>query len=506
MNRKRGVAAKINAYSLLGGGAAYPFADNANGYSWTDGTPMATATNTPTGVYNVGLKNGFRLQLPAGLTTNTLKFYVGAYAARGRLLAYLSDFSTPVVSDFSVDNAGNGPGAVYTLQYAAAAAGKLLNVRFFVDTMHADDGNVTLQAAALDTGNRPPAATVTNPVSGATLRWPTNITLAAVATDADGSVTNVEFFRDGVKFGQKAAAPYTLVWSNATVGSHSLSVRATDNKGVAFTSQAADVFVSNGGGLLVGAGAMPPQQADLTAEGLVDWTHWGLTSGNSFNHRSGASTRIANADRIGGGQTKRYADNFTGYSWTNGVPTPAAAASTTGIFAEGVGEGFEITVPADTTRRQLRVYVGLFASRARFEAALSDNSARTYVDTSLMNVYGSHYRVYTLDYQAASSNQELVVKHTAAESFDTLYGNVTLQAATLVDLPPFRLANMAHEGDSLRFTVGTLPYKSYQAQFADLLPATNWQTFATFPGTGLEVWLTNSPITSTQRFYRVVEY
>jgi hypothetical protein len=123
-----------------------------------------------------------------------------------------------------------------------------------------------------------------------------------------------------------------------------------------------------------------------------------------------------------------------------------------------------------------------------------------------MNVYGSHYRVYTLDYQAASSNQELVVKHTAAESFDTLYGNVTLQAATLVDLPPFRLANMAHEGDSLRFTVGTLPYKSYQAQFADLLPATNWQTFATFPGTGLEVWLTNSPITSTQRFYRVVEY
>jgi hypothetical protein len=266
------------------------------------------------------------------------------------------------------------------------------------------------------------------------------------------------------------------------------------------------VFVSLGSGLLVGSATLPPAQVDLTAEGLVDWTHWGLTTGNSYNHRGGASIRISNADRIGSGQTKRYTDNFSGYSWTNGVPTLAAAATTTGIYAEGLAEGFEITAPADRTRRRLKVYVGLFASQARFEAALSDNSAATYVNTSLLSVYGNNYRVYTIDYQAASANQQLVVKHTAVENFDVLYGNVTLQAATLVDLPPFRLANTVHEDDSLHFSVATLPYKSYQAQFAEQMPATNWQTFATFPGTGLEVWVTNSPLTSTQRFYRVVEY
>jgi len=505
-NHKRGVASQINDFSLLGGGSAYPFADNANGYSWTDGIPTVSATNTPTGVYNVGLKGGFRLQLPAGLTTNTVKVYVGAYAARGRLLAYLSDFSAPVVSDLSVENFSSGPSTVYTLQYAAASSARVLNLRYFVDSMHAGDGNVTLQAAAFDTGNRPPSAAVASPAHGAICLWPTNITITANASDADGSITNVEFFRDGVKLGQKSIAPYTLVWSNATLGSHVLTVRATDNKGVSFTSRAADVFISTGGGLLAASSAFPAAQVDLDAEGPVDWTHWGLTRANSFDHRNGATTRISNANRIGSGQTKNYTDNFSGFSWTNGTPTPSVASSTTGIYAEGLGEGFQITAPADMTRRQLKVYVGLFASRARFEAYLTDYSARSYVDTSLLNVYGNNYRVYTIDYQSATANQQLVVRHTAQESFDTLYGNVTLQSASLAELPPFRLGNSGLEGDSFHFSVATLTSKSYQVQVSEVMPTTNWQTFATFPGTGLEVWVTNSPLIATQRFYRVVEY
>jgi len=247
-DRKRGVASQISNYTIIGGEPAYPYSDNANPYSWADGTPTAAATNTKTGVYVVGLQNGFHIQAPAGLTTNTLKLYVGTYAARGRLLAYLSDFSTPVVSDLSVNNAGNGRGTVYTLQYAATAPGRMLQVRFLGDGIFAGDGNVTLQAAALDTGNRPPFASVTNPPSGATLLWPTDITLSATATDVDGSVTNLEFFHDGVKFGQQAAEPYSLVWSNAAPGSHSLTAQSTDDRGVTFTLLPAAAFVINSAG------------------------------------------------------------------------------------------------------------------------------------------------------------------------------------------------------------------------------------------------------------------
>ena len=82
-DRKRGVVPQISNCTIVGDSPAYPYSDNANTYSWADGTPTAAATNTATGIYVVGLQNGFRMQAPAGLTTNTLKVYVGAFSARG---------------------------------------------------------------------------------------------------------------------------------------------------------------------------------------------------------------------------------------------------------------------------------------------------------------------------------------------------------------------------------------------------------------------------------------
>src|SRR6185369_15431120 len=128
----------------------------------------------------------------------------------------------------------------------------------------------------------------------------------------------------------------------------------------------------------------------------------------------------------------------TGYSWSDGQPTPSANSTHTGIYADGLGTGFQITAPADTSRRRLKIYLGLYGARARFEAFLTDSSARPFVDTSLLNIYGNNYRVYTIDYTSATPGQQLVVRHTAGELFDTQYGNVTLQAATLED---YRLLN-----------------------------------------------------------------
>jgi hypothetical protein len=506
-DHKRGVAPQISDYSLIGGEPAYPYSDNANTYSWSDGTPTASATNTPTGVYAVGRGNGFHVQAPAGLTTNTLKVYVGAFAARGRLLAYLSDFSAPVLSDVSVDNSGNGPSTVYSLQYASTFPGTLLHVRFIGDTLHDTDfGNVTLQAVALDTGNHPPSVAVTNPSDGSTYLSPANLTISADASDLDGSVTNVEFFRDGVKFGQQNLGPYTTTWTNVPPGSHVITARATDNLGATFTSRGVEIFVTTGGGALVASSAFPPAQLDLSAEGALDWTHWGLSKSVSFDHRIGATTRVANATRIGGGQIKRYADNFTGFSWTNGTPTPSASASPTGVFIEGLANGFQVLVPADTERRRLKMYVGLYGARARFEASLSDSSARSFVDTSLFNIYGNHYRVYTIDYKAATPGQQLVIRHTADQVFDLQSGNVTLQSATLVDLPASHLLGPAWNGNAFTFRFPTLSNWFYTVEYSDILPATNWKPLEAFPGTGLEVWITNSPPSSPQRFYRVVEH
>jgi len=505
-DHKRGVTSQISDYSQVGGGGVYPYSDNANTYSWSDGSPTASATNTPTGIYIVGQNNGFHIQAPAGVTTNLLKVFVGAFAARGRLLAYLSDFSAPVLSDFSVDNAGNGPSTVYTLRYASATPGKFLHVRFFGDTLYDQGvGNVTLQAAALDAGNHPPWVSITNPIAGATFVLPANLSIQADANDQDGTLTNVEFFRDGAKFGQLASPPYSLSWSNVPPGRHLLAARATDNQGSSFMSRDVEVFVIAGGGAMVVSSAFPGAQLNLSDEGTQDWAHWGFSRATSFDHRLGSTSAIANVTRIGGGQTKRYADNFTAASWTNGTPTPTAAATPTGIFIAGVGNGFQVTAPADTSRRRLKIYVGLFAARGRFEASLSDNSARSFIDTSLFNVYGNNYRVYTLDYKAASPGQQLIIRHTADQVFDAISGNVTIQSATSADLPPARLLNPVWDGASLGFRFPTLSNWSYTVEYSEVLPATNWHPLATFPGTGQDIQFSDPFPGALQRFYRVVE-
>src|SRR5207248_917712 len=152
-----------------GSASVYQFADNANGYSWSDGTPTAVVTNTTTGVWAYGtpaIGSGFKITAPADTASRILKVYVGAFAARGKLEAYLSDGSGHGYTNTSLFNIGNGPSAVYTITYAAGSAGQQLVVRWFLHMPAGADGNVTLQAAALTStnANNPPFVELTNPL------------------------------------------------------------------------------------------------------------------------------------------------------------------------------------------------------------------------------------------------------------------------------------------------------------------------------------------------------
>ena len=79
------------------------------------------------------------------------------------------------------------------------------------------------------------------------------ITLAATASDADGSVAKVEFFDGTTSLGEDATSPYSVAWTPTTTGAHSITARATDNAGLAATSAAAVVTVN------------PPAGADAQA-------------------------------------------------------------------------------------------------------------------------------------------------------------------------------------------------------------------------------------------------
>jgi hypothetical protein len=94
-------------------------------------------------------------------------------------------------------------------------------------------------------GNSQPTVTLTQPSNGATFTAPATVNLAATASDADGTVTKVEFFNGTTKLGEDTTAPYSFTWSGVAAGTYSLTARATDDLGGVTTSVSSRITVSS---------------------------------------------------------------------------------------------------------------------------------------------------------------------------------------------------------------------------------------------------------------------
>ena len=74
-----------------------------------------------------------------------------------------------------------------------------------------------------------PSISITAPSNNSSYREGETITITAVASDLDGTVSLVEFFDGETKIGEDATTPFSLNWTGAAVGNHVLSAKATDN-------------------------------------------------------------------------------------------------------------------------------------------------------------------------------------------------------------------------------------------------------------------------------------
>lgn len=505
-DHKAGVSSVISNYSIVGTGPAYAYSDNPNGFSWIDGTPTLAATATPTGVYIVGLKNGFQIRCPADTSQKTLKVYVGAYGARGLLDVRFSELGTPLYVDSSVDNVANGPGAVYTLTFQAATPGSSLVVTYTIAKMYDSGyGNVTLQAATLVGDNDPPSAHFIALTNQAAFPLGSAIPLTVSGSDLDGSVTNLEIFADGNLLASSPGDLLSFSWNIAILGPHALTARATDNKGAAYTTQPLTIYGIRPGGYLSGAVSTPPKSVNLTSLGRKDWGHWALGTRRSFDHKKNVTSVLNNLAIIGANQMNRYDDNYSLFSWTDGTPTLGSVGTPTGLYVNGDGSGFQMAVPAGTNLTQAKIYVGLYGAKGRFEATLSDWSAAAYVDASLASSYGNAYAVYTLNYGAASTNQTLLVRWVADHIFDSQYGNVTWQSATLANAPVAPILSMLQTQPA----VPALSFASdtnwtYTIFRSDSLAPISWIPATNFIGNGSNViWPVPDFGSGSSRFYRL---
>jgi len=91
--------------------------------------------------------------------------------------------------------------------------------------------------------NRAPNVTLLTPTNNFTATQPVNIVFSANASDPDGFITKVEYYRGATKLGQATVSPYSFTASNFVAGTNLVTARAIDNQGTNTDSAANTVIV-----------------------------------------------------------------------------------------------------------------------------------------------------------------------------------------------------------------------------------------------------------------------
>ena len=124
-----------------------------------------------------------------------------------------------------------------------------------------DRGGATTSETALLTvlpSNQLPIVQWLTPTNGAAFNASEAIVLQVTAADPDGNVARVEFLDGTNSLGVVSSPPYSLLWSNLTVGTHTLSAMTTDDRGGAASSDLITVTVA----------ATPTNEAPLTIQSM----------------------------------------------------------------------------------------------------------------------------------------------------------------------------------------------------------------------------------------------
>ena len=398
-------------------------------YSWSDGTPIASGSGIAAEAQAFAPNSGFQITVPADTTVKTLKIYAGVNG-NATLSASISDDSSPAISDSSV-TAGGEDDKTYSIDFQAGSSGQTLTVTL---TLTSASGYVALQAAALTP--HLPQVGITSPTAGQSFTAGGEIPLNVNATQLNATIGSVSITGDSTQLFSWTNTPYFATWSSVAGGHHQLSAQAADSTGLIGTSAPVEFdAIGSGGSLNVALGQVAPSTTvDLTAEGTADWRLFtsGVCSncGGSDPWKSDVSSLISAYQTLGDHPSyTSWCCETEQFSFTDGTPDSQEIDVRPYVSVDGVGNGFQLTVAADTTPRTLRLYASAEYAKAQLQAFLSDGSAPVVVDQSLDNPNQYLPTVYTINYNAASANQSLTVRLTLASEYD--WGELQIYAATL---------------------------------------------------------------------------
>ncbi len=117
--------------------------------------------------------------------------------------------------------------------------------------------------------NLAPFVSISSPVSGAIFTAPATIVFSASASDADGTIAEVDFYHGTTLLYSDNASPYSFTWTNVANGSYTLTAKAVDNSGVSTISSPVVITVGGSNQPPVVSITTPLQGATFTSPATI---------------------------------------------------------------------------------------------------------------------------------------------------------------------------------------------------------------------------------------------
>ncbi|HTD67524.1 MAG TPA: Ig-like domain-containing protein, partial [Candidatus Limnocylindria bacterium] len=253
---------------------------------------------------------------------------------------------TVTYATFASQNAGDDGGTTFTMTVSPSSLREGVNV--LAAEIHQDAGSssdiwfvMDLNAVPFVIHNLFPTIAITNPTNDQFFVAPASITIEATASDADGSVTNVEFFYGGVKIGESANSPYSIVWNNPPVGAHVITAVASDNENGKGSAQIPIVVYD--------AASRPVVAIVSPANGAIMEGPTNLTLTAAAQALTGITNVqfFANGEFIGQDATEPYTVVWPSTFLSNGLS--AVAFDATGVSGTSHVVSVTITIPPTNT-------------------------------------------------------------------------------------------------------------------------------------------------------------
>ncbi|MBI5716181.1 MAG: Ig-like domain-containing protein [Burkholderiales bacterium] len=206
----------------------------------TPSPPPAPTPNQPPTVSITSPANNFKPNAPAAVTI--VANAADADGGIAKVEFFRIDAANPVFD--ASTKLGEDSTSPYEFSWAGVGAGVYTLAARAIDNQAAVATSASVQVIV----NALPTVNLTAPLAGASIQLGSTVTLRAVAADADGSVSKVEFFLAGsaTPLGQGTrvgtTSEYTFAWTASALGDYAFIARATDNDGA--TQSTASVAVN----------------------------------------------------------------------------------------------------------------------------------------------------------------------------------------------------------------------------------------------------------------------